>query len=129
MHFLLWRKGYHESTNFDFFKCSDENLPNSSCNFPNHKSVFLQILHLSDLQINVCYLRKVRMKIILNNNLEFKMKDLEGRSVLLENFMNGHFKSEWTKIVLCFFLTKANIWKFSRIMHMNSSPEFLITVV
>ena len=45
MHFLLWTKGSHESTNFDTFKCSDENLPNSSCHFPNHKSVFLQILH------------------------------------------------------------------------------------
>ena len=47
----------------------------------------------------------------------------------MENFMNGHFKSESTKILLCFFLTKVNIWKFSRIMHMNFSPEFLITVV
>ena len=45
MHFLLWTKGSHENTNFDTFKCSDENLPNSSCHFPNHKSVFLQILH------------------------------------------------------------------------------------
>ena len=49
-------------------------------------------------------------------------------SLLMENIMNGHFKSEWTKILLCFFLTKVNIWKFSRIMHMNFSPEFLITV-
>ena len=46
----------------------------------------------------------------------------------MENFVNGHFKSESTKIVLCFFLTKVNIWKFSRIMHMNFSPEVLITV-
>ena len=45
MHFLLWTKGFHENTNFDIFKCSDENLPNSSCPFPNHKSVFLQISH------------------------------------------------------------------------------------
>ena len=30
--------------------------------------------------------------------------------MLMENFMNGHSKSEWTKIVLCFFLTKVNIW-------------------
>ena len=45
IHFLLWTKGSHESTNFYTFKCSDENLPNSSCHFPNHKSVFSQILH------------------------------------------------------------------------------------
>ena len=63
------------------------------------------------------------------NNIEPKMKYLEERSVLMENFMNGHFKSESTKIVLCFFLTKVNIWKFSRIMHMNFSPEVLITVI
>ena len=30
----------------------------------------------------------------INNNIELKMKYLEGRSVLMENFMNGHFKSE-----------------------------------
>ena len=28
------------------------------------------------------------------NNIEPKMKYLEERSVLMENFMNGHFKSE-----------------------------------
>ena len=40
MHFLLWTKGSYENTNFDIFKCSDENLPNSSCHFANHKSFF-----------------------------------------------------------------------------------------
>ena len=40
MHFLLWTKGFHQSSNFDTFKCSGENLANSSCYFPNHKSVF-----------------------------------------------------------------------------------------
>ena len=49
MHFLLWTKRSHENTNFDIFKCSDENLLNSSCHFPNHKSVFLQILHNSSV--------------------------------------------------------------------------------
>ena len=33
------------------------------------------------------------------------------------------------KIVLGFFLTKESIWKSNRIMLMNFSPEFLITVV
>ena len=47
MHFLLWKKASHENTNFDTFTCSDENLPNSFCHFPNHKSVFLQILQHS----------------------------------------------------------------------------------
>ena len=48
--------------------------------------------YLSILQTNLCYLLKAMMKIILNNKIELKMKYLEGRSVLMENFMNG--KSE-----------------------------------
>ena len=49
IHFLLWTKGSHQSPNFDTFKCSGENLPNSSCHFSNLKSVFLQILHHSSV--------------------------------------------------------------------------------
>ena len=41
--FLLWIKG-SQSPNFTN-ECSGKSLPNSSCPFPNHKSVFLQILH------------------------------------------------------------------------------------
>ena len=47
--FVFWTKGSHKNTNFDIFQCSDENLPNSSCHFPNHKSFFLQILHDSSI--------------------------------------------------------------------------------
>ena len=83
----------------------------------------------SDLQTNLCYLLKARIKTILNNEIELKMKHPKGRSVLMENFMNGYFKSEWTKIVLCFLLTKVNIWKSGRIMLMNFSPGFLITTI
>ena len=46
MHFLLWVKGSYQSPNFETFKCSGENLPYSSCHFPNHKSVFLEIFKL-----------------------------------------------------------------------------------
>ena len=49
IHFLLWAKGSHQSSNFDTFKCSGENLQNSSCHFPSNKSVFLQILHHSSM--------------------------------------------------------------------------------
>ena len=49
IHFLLWRKGSHQIPNFDTFECSDENLSNYSCHFPNHKSVFFQILHHSSM--------------------------------------------------------------------------------
>ena len=45
IHFLLWTKESHQSSNFDIFECSGENLPFLSCHFPNDKSVFLQVLH------------------------------------------------------------------------------------
>ena len=49
IHFLFWTKGSHQSPNFENFECSGENLPNSSCHFPNHKSVFIKILHTSSV--------------------------------------------------------------------------------
>ena len=55
MHFLLWT-GSHENTNFDIFKCFDENLLNLWCHFPNHISVFLQILHDSSVSWNILIL-------------------------------------------------------------------------
>ena len=47
-YFLLWTKGSHQSSNFDTFECSGENLPNSSCHFPSN-SVFLQIFYHSSI--------------------------------------------------------------------------------
>ena len=37
--------------------------------------------------------------------------------------------NEKKKIMQCFFLTMKNIWVFTRIVLMNSSPEFLIAVI
>ena len=51
--FILWIKGPHQSPNFETFKCSSENLPYSSCHFPKHKSVFLQILHHSSVSSKI----------------------------------------------------------------------------
>ena len=53
IHFLLWMKGSHQSPNFETFECSGKNLPNSSCHFPNRKSVFLQILHHSSVSCRI----------------------------------------------------------------------------
>ena len=53
MHFLLWTKWSHKSTNFDTFECSHEHLSNSSCHFSNHKPVFLQILHESSVSLKI----------------------------------------------------------------------------
>ena len=64
MHFLLWTKRSHESTNFDTFKCSEKDLPNSSCHFPNHKSVFLQILCHSSVSWKITSLYFFRSNVI-----------------------------------------------------------------
>ena len=55
--FLLWTKESHQSPNFESFKSSGENLPNFSCHFSNHESVFLQNLHNSSVswKINSLY--------------------------------------------------------------------------
>ena len=49
IYFLLWTKGSYQSSNFDTFEFSGENLLNFSCHFPSNKSVFLQILHHSSM--------------------------------------------------------------------------------
>ena len=49
--FLLWTKGAHQSPIFDTFKCSGENLPYSSCQVWNDKSIFLWILHESSVTL------------------------------------------------------------------------------
>ena len=49
IHFLLWLKGYHQSSSFNTFECSGQNLPNYSCHFPSNKSVFFQILQHSSM--------------------------------------------------------------------------------
>ena len=50
IHFLLWIKGSYQSPNFETFQCFGKNLQNSSCHFPNHKSVLLQVLHHSSVK-------------------------------------------------------------------------------
>ena len=48
IHFLLWIKGSHQIPNIEAFVGSGESLPNFSCHFRNHNSVFFfQILHHS----------------------------------------------------------------------------------
>ena len=53
IHFLLCIKGSNESPNFENFGCSGENMPNSSCHFPNHKSACLQIFHHTLVSWNI----------------------------------------------------------------------------
>ena len=71
MHFLLCTKGSHENTDFDTFKCSDENLPNSLCHFPNHKSVFLQTSHDSSVSSNITPLYFFRLNVVYFQSANF----------------------------------------------------------
>ena len=70
VHFLLSGKGSHQSSNFDTFECSGENLPNSSCHFPSSKSVFLQILHHSSMPWKI-----TPMYFFSSNNIYFAQKE------------------------------------------------------
>ena len=56
IYYLPWIKVPHKSLNLGTFKCSGENLLNSSCHFLNHKSAFLQILHPSLVSWNINHL-------------------------------------------------------------------------
>ena len=46
-HFLLWIKGFRQSSNFETFEWSGEHFPNSLCHFRNHKHFQLKHYLLS----------------------------------------------------------------------------------
>ena len=96
MHFLLWKKGSHQSPNFDTFKGSGENLPNSSCCFPKHKSVFLQILYHSSISWKITLLHFFRPKSIYFEQKEsIKMQIFEAFKCSCQNSSRScHF---WNK--------------------------------
>ena len=64
MHFLLWTKGFHQSPNFEIFKCSGENLSNSLSYFPNHNQLSLQILDHSSVSHKIDPLYFIRSNVI-----------------------------------------------------------------
>ena len=102
IHFLLWIKRSHQSSNFKTFGCSGENLPNSSCDFPNHKSVFFQTLHHSPVskkltplyffRSNVIYFaRKIPIKVQIFEKFFAKFCTLMG------SFCPNHIKFQLRK--------------------------------
>ena len=68
IHFLLWTIGSDQSSNFDTFKCSVENLPNS-CHFPSNKSIILYILHHSSMSWEI-----TPLSFFSSNNIYFVQK-------------------------------------------------------
>ena len=70
LHFLLWTIGSHQNSNFDTFKYSGENLPNSSCHFTSNKPVFVQILHHSSVSSEM-----TSLYLFSSNNIYFVQKE------------------------------------------------------
>ena len=56
--------GQKNPINVDTSRYTGENLPNFSCLFPNHKSVFLQIFHDTSVSWKITALYFLRPKII-----------------------------------------------------------------
>ena len=78
---------------FEIFECSGENLPNSSCHFPNHKPVFLQILHDSSVSWKITPLYFFRSNVIYFAQKEpIKVQILESFEWSVQNSPNSsHF--------------------------------------
>ena len=109
MHFLLWTKESHESTNFGTFKCSDENSPNSSCHFPNRKPVFLQILHDSSVSWKITPLCSFRSKVIyFARKGPMKVQILETESSDQNSPNSCHFLNK--KLVILQILHDSSVW-------------------
>ena len=85
IHFLLWTKGSYQSSNFDTFECSGENLQNSSCHFPSSNSVFLQILHHFSMSWKI-----TPLYFFSSNNIYFGQED-QNLSNSLCQFWNNKF--------------------------------------
>ena len=69
IHFQLWTKGSYQSSNFDTFDCSGENLQNS-CHFLSNKSFFLQILHHSSVSWKI-----IPLYFFSSNNIYLAQKE------------------------------------------------------
>ena len=109
--FLLQTKVSHQSPNFHTFKCSGENLPNFSCHFSNHKSVFLQILHHSSMLWN-----KTPRYFFSSNNIYFSQK----KPIILNFFETFECSGQTLSNSFCQFWNEKSIPL--QILHPSSVP-------
>ena len=73
IYFLLWTKGSYQSSNFDNFEGSGENLQNSPYHFPNNKSVFQQItLQCHERQLLCTFLAQAIHTLLKRSPLKWK---------------------------------------------------------
>ena len=105
--FLLWTKGSHQSSNFDTFKCSGENLQNSSCHFPSNKSVFLQILHHSSMSWKI-----TPLYFLSSNNIYFTHKEPIKVKIFNTSILHQilYYSSISWKITHLYFFSSNNIY-------------------
>ena len=99
IHFLLCIKGSNESLKFENFVCSGEHLPNFSCHVPNHKSVFLQILHHTLVSWNIAplyFLNQTLYTLVKSSPLKCKFSRL-----FFKFCMTFQCRERW---LLCTFL-------------------------
>ena len=68
-HFLLWTKGSYQSSDFDTFKCSGENLPNSHVFFQTTSQFFFKFC-ISSMSWKITSLYFFR-----SNNIYFAQKE------------------------------------------------------
>ena len=122
-HFLLWTLESHQSSNFNTFKCSGENLPNSSCHFPRNKPAFLQILHHSSMSWDI-----TPLYFFNSNNIYFAQKD----SIKAKIFETFECSGQNLSNSLCQFWNNKSIplqvlypssasWKIIRLYFFSSS--------
>ena len=129
VHFLLWIKGSHQSRNFETFDCSGKNFPNSSCHFPNYKSVFPQILHHSSVLWNItflyifisniiCLVEKEPVKVQIFKTFGCSGQNASNCGVNFETNFAQDFQKFWNHPSK----TRA-ISKFSKIMRVKARPN------
>ena len=109
---LRWTKASHHSPNFDTFKWSGENLPNFSNLFSNHKSVFLQNLHIFSVSWKIAPLY-----FYSSNNIYFGHKE-PIKKVFLD------FLRAWIKIYevhVNFKMTSQLLFNFCIILHCHDT--------
>ena len=98
IHFQFWTKVSYQSSNFDTFDCSGQNLQNSSCHFPSKKSVFLQILHHSSMSWKIMsllctFLAQTIYTLLKKSPLKLKFLRLSSARVIFCQIPYANFKT------------------------------------
>ena len=128
--FLLWIKGSHQSCNFETFKCSGENLPYSH-HFPNHKPVFLQILHHSSVLWKITrasFWDFLVLKSTFTKVLSFWKQQISFSSHFASIFrVMRHNPSVLFQLKFCIHSTKGAYWSITLVKFYVSSQKFEIS--